>query len=280
MPIPVAAEVITSIGHFPVTNAWLDSTGVVLLVIVFAVILNLGLKKIPGRLQSFAESALEFVLGYFDRVTGSREKSRRFLPLVGTLFFFIVICNWLGLLPGIGSIGVTRAGDFIPLLRSANSDLNLTLAMALVAVVSSHVLGMKTLGVGHHIGKFFQFAALGKALITLNPIKILVAFVEFAVGLLELVSEVAKVISLSLRLFGNVFAGEILLGVISSLISVAVPLPFMFLELIVGVVQATVFAMLTLVYLTVMTTEHTGTSHDTHDEDISDYGAELAPALS
>lgn len=274
MNIPIAAEPILEIGHFTVTNAYINSTLVTLIIVVFAFAFSRSLKLIPGRLQSAVESLIEFLLGYFDQVTGSREKSLRFLPLVGTLFVFILLSNWLGLLPGTGSIGrwelVHGELELVPVLRSANSDLNLTLAMALISVFTSHIIGMFTLGFFTHWNKFIQLGGIWKALKSFKPMDIITALVQFGVGLLELVSEVAKVLSLSLRLFGNIFAGEVLMTVISSLISFFVPLPFMALELIVGVIQATVFSMLTLVYLTTMTT-----SHEAHDEK---HGAEHAEA--
>lgn len=282
MNIPVAAEIIGHLGSFPITNAYVNSTIVTVLFIVFALSLNKQLKKVPGKLQSGFEVVLEFLLGYFDGVTGNREKSKRFLPIVGTLFLFVLCSNWFGLVPGNGTLGIWESVhgeiELVPVLRSAGSDLNLTVAMALVSVIGSHLIGIMTLGFFVHWNKFIQIGTIWKAVKSLKPIAILVAFVEFIVGLIELFSEVAKVVSLSLRLFGNIFAGEVLLTVISSLISVAIPLPFMFLELIVGVIQATVFSMLTLVYLTMMTTKHEAHDHDTHDEDISDYNVEIQAA--
>ncbi|MBU0596748.1 F0F1 ATP synthase subunit A, partial [Patescibacteria group bacterium] len=126
------------------------------------------------------------------------------------------------------------------------------LAMALVAVISSHIYGFIAIGVFAHIGKFIQIKGLISS-IKKGPIAIFTAFIEMFVGLLEIISEVAKVLSLSLRLFGNVLAGEILLSVMAGLVAALVPVPFMLLELLVGLIQATVFAMLTLVYLEVAT---------------------------
>jgi F-type H+-transporting ATPase subunit a len=255
---PLAAESLFHIGSFPVTNAYVNSTIAVLFFIGLAYAVKRGLKDVPGRLQAAVESLLEFLLGYFDNVTNDRAKSRKFLPLVGTLFLFILVSNWMGLLPGTGSIGVWELVrgkmELVPVLRPAASDLNLTLAMALASVLISHLIGMVTLGFFTHWNKFIQLGTLWKAVITFNPIKILIALVEFVVGLIELFSEVAKVVSLSLRLFGNIFAGEVLITVIAGLFAAVLPLPFMALELIVGIVQATVFSLLTLVYLTVATT--------------------------
>lgn len=262
---PIAAEPLFSIGSFPVTNAYVNSTILTVLFVIVAARLRSNVKKIPGKLQNAFEAMLEFLFGYFDRVTGSREKSKRFLPIVGTLFLFILLSNWMGLLPGTGSIGVYQRihgeMELVPILRPAASDLNLTLAMALISVVVSHLFGMITLGFFVHWNKFIQLGSLWAAVKTFSPIKLLTALVEFAVGFIELFSEAAKVVSLSLRLFGNIFAGEVLLTVISSLVAFIAPLPFMALELIVGIVQATVFSMLTLVYLTMMSTVP---QHETH----------------
>jgi F-type H+-transporting ATPase subunit a len=263
--VPLAAETVFHIGAFPVTNAWINTVLALGVLALVGKLLRRNLKEVPDRFQNFIEMLLDFVLNFFDRVTGDREKSRRFLPIAGTLFFFILLSNWMGLLPGTGSIGVYQMvhgeRELIPLLRPANSDLNLTLAMAIVSVVSAHVFGVLTLGFFVHFNKFIQLGTVWKALKTLKPIAILTAFVEFIVGIIEIFSEFAKIASLSLRLFGNIFAGEVLMTVIASLVAFFVPLPFMALEIIVGLVQATVFAMLTLVYLTVLSSAPHGAEH-------------------
>jgi F-type H+-transporting ATPase subunit a len=257
MNVPLIAEPIFHIGTFTVTNALINSTALMLILVVFAFFFQRSIKTVPGKLQSAFEALIDFLLGYFDQVTGSRVRSRQFLPLVGTLFLFILLSNWLGLLPGTGSIGVWHMIDgereLVPILRSANSDLNLTLAMALLSILSSHIIGMSTVGFFVHWNRFIQLGSLWKAIASLNPTKILVGAIEFVVGFIELFSEVAKVLSLSLRLFGNIFAGEVLITIISGIMSVVVPLPFMALELLVGLVQAVVFSMLTLVYLSILT---------------------------
>ncbi len=267
MSVPIAAEVVFSIGTFPVTNALVNSTILTVVLVLFAAAIRFNVKKIPGKLQNAFEALLEFLFGYFDQVTGDREKSKRFLPIVGTLFIFILLANWMGLLPGTGSIGLWRATaggtEFIPLFRPAASDLNLTLAMALLSIIASHLFGMFTLGFFTHWNKFIQLGTVWKAIVSLKPIAILTALIEFVVGFIELFSEAAKVVSLSLRLFGNIFAGEVLITVLSSLVAYIVPLPFMAMELIVGIVQATVFSMLTLVYLTIATTK----PHGAHEEE-------------
>ncbi|MDR3642953.1 MAG: F0F1 ATP synthase subunit A [Candidatus Doudnabacteria bacterium] len=272
---PLAAESLFHIGSFPITNSYVNSTLGVLAFAVFAFFLNRSAKKYyafgaPKGLVNFFESILEFVLGYIDSVTKDRKKTMKFLPLVGGMFFFILFSNWIGLLPGTGSIGINRAGEFLPLLRPANTDLNMTLAMAVFAVIASHILGIAAIGFFKYANKFIKLGDLYTAAKSLNPVKMLVAFIEFFVGLIEVFSEIAKMVSLSLRLFGNIFAGEVLLTVLASLISgygaFLIPLPFMLLELIVGIVQATVFAMLTLVYLSIATSEIHGHAEEGHEK--------------
>src|SRR3989338_7378107 len=249
----LAPEVLFQIGNFKITNTILNAWLAILIFLVLGLLLRKNIKEKPGKLQNAGEYILELILPYFDQVTGDRKKTIKFLPIVGSIFFFILLSNWLGLIPGTGSISVGQAF----LLRPANTDLNLTLAMALTAVISSHIFGFLSVGVFTHIGKFVPIGTIVKSL-KKGPIAIFTALIEFGVGLLEIIGEMAKVLSLSLRLFGNIFAGEVLISVISALVSLLVPTPFMMLELLVGLVQAAVFAMLTLVYLTVASAEPHG----------------------
>lgn len=256
---PLAAESIFHIGSFPVTNTYINSTLALIVFAVFGLFLRRRISEVPRGLQNFAESVLEFLFKYFDQVTGSRAKTVKFLPIVGSLFFFILISNWMGILPGVGSIGrwqtVHGELELVPLFRPANTDLNLTLAMAVVGVVFSHIAGIATIGFFKYANKFLKFGDVWNAFKSLKPMNVAVAIIEFFVGLIEIVSEIAKFVSLSLRLFGNIFAGEVLMTVIGGLVALLVPLPFIGLEILVGVIQATVFSMLVLVYLTVATTE-------------------------
>lgn len=272
---PIAAEPIFYISNFAVTNTFINSTLTMLGFVIFAFLINSAVKKYktkaPKGLLNFFETVLETLFGYFDTVTGDRKKTIRFLPLVGSLFLFILISNWIGLLPGIGSIGryLMHEGhvQLVPMFRPANTDLNLTLAMAVIVVITSHVLGIVMIGLFKYANKFIKLGDLWHALKSFKPMDILVALIEFGVGILEMISEVAKLLSLSLRLFGNIFAGEVLLTVLAGILPAFLPLPFMALEIIVGVVQATVFAMLSLVYLTVATTE-VQSQHSEHSEDL------------
>ena len=243
----LAAETLFHIGSLPITNTIVNVWLAIGILIIVGIIISRKASLKPGKMQNFMEFFLEKLLVYFDQVTGDRKKTLRFLPLVGSVFFFILLSNWLGLLPGTGSIHIGEA----PLLRPANSDLNLTLAMAVLVVLISHIVGLFTVGVFTHLNKFIQIGGFIKSL-RKGPVAIFTGIINLAVGLIEIVSEFAKVLSLSLRLFGNIFAGEVLITVIASIAAILLPAPFMLLELLVGLVQASVFTMLTLVYLTVM----------------------------
>jgi F-type H+-transporting ATPase subunit a len=253
---PLVAEPIFHIGSFPVTNAYINSCLAVLCFLIFGFLLRKRTALVPTGLQNAAEALLEFMLKYVDQVTHDRRKSMQFLPIVGGMFLFILFCNYFGILPGTGSIGrhllVEGQVELVPFLRSANSDLNLTLAMAVFAVFFSHILGVATIGFFRYANKFIKIGDVVHSF-SHGGVHIMTALIEFGVGFLEIVSEVAKLVSLSFRLFGNVFAGEVLLTIMAGLFAYFVPLPFMLLELIVGLVQSIVFAMLTLVYLSMAT---------------------------
>ena len=249
----LAPEVVFHIGSLPVTNTMINAWVAIGIFLVVGILVRSKVSNLPGKLQNFWEYIIELILGYFDQVTADRKKSLRFLPIAGSIFFFILLSNWLGLLPGTGSI--TVGNNFI--LRPANTDLNLTLAIALVSIVASHLFGFLTVGIFAHTNKFIQVGTLVKSF-KKGPLGIFSAIVEFGVGLIEIAGEVAKVMSLSLRLFGNIFAGEVLITVITSIVSVVLPAPFMLLELLVGLIQAGVFAILSVVYMTVASAEPHG----------------------
>ena len=254
MHIPtLAPEIIFHIRSIPITNTIVNAWIAIIIFLMVGILIKRRLSLRPGKLQNFFEFIIETLLEYFDQVTGDRKNTLRFLPLVGSVFFFILLSNWLGLIPGTGSISLGH--NF--LLRPANTDLNLTVAMALTAVVASHFYGFFTVGIFTHFNKFIQIGTFIKSF-KHGPMAIFTALIEVGVGLIEIISEMAKVLSLSLRLFGNIFAGEVLITVMTSLVAFLVPTPFMMLELLVGLIQASVFSMLTLVYLTVATAKPHG----------------------
>ncbi|MFH1430628.1 MAG: F0F1 ATP synthase subunit A [Candidatus Uhrbacteria bacterium] len=244
MVISLSAEPITHIGTFVVTNTLIMAVCVSIVLIAFAFIARIQLAMVPRGVGNAFEAVVEALLGFMDSITHEHERSLKFFPYVATIFLFVILSNWIELVPGLGAIGVwgVHHGEsvIIPFIRSASADLNVTIAVALFSVVVTQIVGIREIGALRHIGKFISLK---------NPI-------AFFVGILELVSEFAKIISFSFRLFGNIFAGEVLLLVVASLVPYIVPIPFLFLELFVGFVQALVFAVLTLVNLNMAVTHH------------------------
>jgi F-type H+-transporting ATPase subunit a len=248
------SEPLFNIGQFKVTNSLLTSWVAVFLVILLSVAVRKKTKKIPGVFQSIIEKVVEGALGMMDMVTNDRKKSKKIFPIIFSIFVFILINNWLGLFPGIGSITY----DGTALFRGGTADLNTTLALGLFGVIAANVFGIIVVGGWNYFNKFINLKALIDIprKIKKEPTIVLINPIQFFVGLVEIISEVAKIASLSFRLFGNIFAGEVLLASISAMIAWGVPLPFMFLEIIVGIIQALIFAILTLVYFTIASTEH------------------------
>jgi len=234
----------------PFTNTFTASLMTTIVLLIIGYFGSRNLKEIPKGLQNLLEMAMEALFNMVDSVTGNKKQTYQFFPLVATIFIFVVISNWLGLIPGFGSVGYFETAKegmqenghavFVPFLRSANSDLNTTLALAIISVLSVQIFGITALGVFKYGKKFMNFS---------SPIALFV-------GILELISEIAKMISFSFRLFGNIFAGEVLLVVIMTLAPFIAPVPFFALELFVGFIQALAFAMLTLVFLKVAVTAH------------------------
>lgn len=242
--ISLTAEKLFNLGgNFWITNSLLTSWIAMGLLLIFSLAATRKIAAVPGNLQQTAEIVVEGIYNLFSTIL--HDKTKTFFPLIGTYFLFIIALNWLGLIPGVGTIGLKQMEEghrtFVPLFRAGTADLNTTLALAVVAMLTIQISGLKTLGV-RYLSKFFNFS---------NPI-------NFFVGILELVSEFSKIISFAFRLFGNIFAGEVLLTVIAFLMPILVPLPFMGLELFVGFIQALVFSMLTAVFLSlaISKTEH------------------------
>ncbi|OGZ35615.1 MAG: ATP synthase F0 subunit A [Candidatus Portnoybacteria bacterium RIFCSPLOWO2_01_FULL_43_11] len=229
MEIHLSAEEIFGLKNFNITNTLILSFVITLGFLFFSKIISSRLKLVPLRWQNFFEALIETILNFMESVLEDKKKARKFFPLVATIFIFVILSNWLEVLPGLGSI----------FLRSPSSDLNFTLAIAISAVISIQVFGILSIGFIKYGKRFINFS---------SPI-------NFFVGILEIISEAAKIISFSFRLFGNIFAGEVLLIVVYFLAPYILPLPFMFLEIFVGFIQALVFSMLTLVFLKIATVE-------------------------
>ncbi len=236
------SELIFTIFGYSVTNTIIATlfTDLILVSLVFAISKNV--KKVPGVLQGITEIAIDYFHNLTEQVAGKNTK--KIFPWFASFFIAIFFTNILGLLPGFGTIGFFKHAEeghkeFIPLLRAGTSDFNTTLGLATVSVIATHIIAVKTIGVKSYLSKYFSF----------NPIYLFV-------GILELVSEFTKLFSLSFRLFGNIFAGEVVLATISSLFAFIAPIPFLLLEIIVALVQALVFAMLTMVFMSILATPH------------------------
>jgi F-type H+-transporting ATPase subunit a len=240
--------------NFPITNSMVVSWVVALGLIVFAQVATREMKQVPGSTQNFLEWLIEGLYKFIVGVIGPHLTERTFWYFA-TIFIFILSANWIGLIPGVGSVGwghQTAHGFRIeqPLFRGANADVNMTLAMALVFFASWLVWSFREVGVRG----FFKelFAPKGD---TEGPLKILMVVVFFAAGCLEVVSILFRPISLTFRLYGNIFAGENLLEAMTKLVpgfGWLIPVPFYFLELLMGLVQALVFMLLTAVFTMLM----------------------------
>ncbi|MPZ15054.1 MAG: F0F1 ATP synthase subunit A [Chloroflexi bacterium] len=208
------------LGGLPITNTLLTSWIAIAVLVAFALVATRDMRLVPTGVQNAAESIIELLLGLGEQAAGPR--ARAFLPLVATLFLYIWIANWIGILPGVGSI---------PALRSANSDLSITVAMALIVFVSVQVAGLRA-----------------------NWRAYLLKFVwPPFIGQMEILAEVARPVSLAFRLFGNILAGYVLVEVWLQLVPPVVPAIFLGLELGVGLVQALIFAILALAFLSLAT---------------------------
>lgn len=293
--ISLSAEPIFHLGGFVITNSIFTSLIASSLLILFAVIVRAKLQNTskPTGIQNFAEMTIEALYNMVHGVTGDKTKTYQFFPVVASFFLFIIMNNYLGLLPGVGTIRIieqpvdethaeetieshsnilvptvsaeehidiidqnvdhdtqntdtdTPSNDthngpkFVPIFRAGTADLNTTIALGLFSIFFTQFIGIKILGLSY-FKKFFNFS---------DPI-------SAYVGFLELISEFAKIISFAFRLFGNIFAGEVLLTVIAFLVPVIAPMPFYGLELFVGFIQALVFAMLSLVFFNMATLSH------------------------
>ncbi len=281
-PIQIQPEVIFTIFGFPITNTLI---GTWISIIALLLIFYFGTRRrdlIPSGMQNAVEWIVEYLLNLTEGVAG-KVKARKFFPLVATFFIFILFCNLLDVFPGVDTIGTVNlealklahlsppttifllgqySDKLTPWIRPGTSDLNLTLAMALVSVIVTQIFGFYTLGAKQHLSKYFNFKALTHGF--QGPI-------EFFVGLIELVTELSRILSFSFRLFGNIFAGSAVLAVFAYLLPFISDVVFIPLELFVAFVQALIFALLTLVFLEIATTSHEHNEEEAEKEALEKY---------
>jgi len=251
----------TVIGHvmgFPVTNTLLTVWLAALVILGIALLVRKKLAMVPGKVQLIFELLIGTVYDYMVDVLGREDYARKFFPLVMTIFLFILIMNWVGLLPGVDAIGFyaehaahgeaqvgTDEGTFTPFFHPPATDLNITIAFALIAFIAIEVAGVALLGFFKYTGKFINFKGknIGQRLL------------NFIIGIIELLSEVARLVSFSFRLFGNIFAGKTLILVAMFFVPFILPVPLLAFEVFVGFIQAFIFAILTLFFIKIAITE-------------------------
>jgi F-type H+-transporting ATPase subunit a len=251
-----AVEIASPFG-FPITNSMIVTWIVAVALIAFTQVATRHMQRVPSGAQNFLEWLIESLYGFLEGILGTHLVDKTFW-FFATIFIFILSANWIGLVPGVGSIGWGHfaAGHFVidePLLRGANADVNLTLAMALVFFVCWTVWSFQEIGWIGFVKELF-----GPKGESTGALKVLLVFVFFAAGCLEVVSILFRPISLSFRLYGNVFAGETMLDTMARvpLIGWLVQVPFYLLELMVGLVQALVFTLLTAVFTLLICRHH------------------------
>lgn len=270
-----APEVFFYIGKFPVTNTVINTILVDGFLVILAFLTRSKLALIPGMFQNLIEYFFSGLHGFVENV--AEKKTSAIFPVFMTFFLFIIVANLSGLVPGLGTIGIKEqtvvngktVTEFIPFNRPTTSDLNTTLALAIVSIVITNGYAIYKLGLKDYLTKFFAFIPLlisigqGKPNIKINwrdPldlfISVLTPIVMIFVGLLELLSEFVKAVSLSFRLFGNIYAGDVVLNTVHGMFAFIFPIPFMMLELIAGSIQALVFAMLTMVFMIILSSSH------------------------
>jgi F-type H+-transporting ATPase subunit a len=235
--VKLSPYIVGEIFGVPITATMLTTWLTMAILIGLALLVRAKISAIPGKLQSIFEIIIGGVYDYMAGVLESRTLALKYFPVVMTIFLFILGLNWVGLLPGVTSIGLYEVHDgvehFTPLLYPAATDLNITIAFAIVAFFTIELAGVLAIGLFKYTGKFINFhSPLG-----------------FVIGIIELISELARLISFSFRLFGNIFAGKTLLVVIMFFIPYVVPVPLVAFELFVGFIQAFVFAILTLFFI-------------------------------
>jgi len=269
--VELPSEPIFHISHFSVTNTLLASWLTLLLLVGLSCLCTRNLKLIPGRGQGLIEAIVEGLLNFVESVAG-KDQARRLFPGVATIFLYVITNAYLALFPFFGSIGVIEhEGKFAPLLRSANTDVNVPLSIAFMSFIFVESWGMKSLGAFHYLSGFINvkqmgqgFKELGRGQIKSALMNVIFGFINLFVGVLEIFSHLTRMLSFTFRLFGNMTAGEILILVSCFLIPMAFTIPFYGLELLIGMIQAIIFSGLTLVFGTIAVSPHEETEN--HDE--------------
>ena len=233
LEISLAPGIIFMIGSFPVTNTLFWSFFISLFLILVFLTTRKKMKLVPGRIQNIIEILIGGSYDFVGTITNDEKKTKRLFPLVFTMFIFTMTANLATLIPGQSAITLNRAGGSVALFRAVMSDYGMVLVMTLIAIILVQIVAIIVNGPFGYLKKFINFK---------SPL-------DCFLGIMDLVGEIAKILSLSFRLFGNIFAGEVLTAVMLFLMPFFAPLPFMFLGILTSIVQAFVFSVLTLVFV-------------------------------
>ncbi len=240
LQISLAAQGITTLWGIPITNSLISVWIVIAILCVMAFFVGRNVRMIPGKVQNLFEMLFEYVLGYMENTLESPMLAQRFFPLIMSIFLFIFAANLFEFLPFVDSMGFQSASGFTPLLRPATTDLNVTLALAIISFFTIEITGIVMLGIWKYGSKFVNLKG---------------GVLGFLIGLIELVSNITRLISFSFRLFGNIFAGGVLIALAVGFLPLVLPVPLMLFETFVGLVQAAIFALLTLAFIKIAITE-------------------------
>ena len=235
--IHLSAPVLGHIFGIPLTSTMVTTWFTIILLSLTVIIFRSSIKQIPGKFQVLIELLIGGVYENMAETLESKVLAKKYFPLIMTIFIFILSLNWIGLLPGVDAIGIFKtvhdAHVLVPFLHPANTDLNITIGLAVIAFFSIEIAGIVALGFFKYGGKFINFS---------SPI-------AFLIGIIEILSELARLISFSFRLFGNIFAGKTLIVIAMFFVPFVLPVPLLAFELFVGLIQAFIFAILTLFFI-------------------------------
>lgn len=239
----LSPEAIFKIGNFKIANSTVFLFFIILVLLISGIVNRKKFKELPGNFQAILEMLYEAIASFIDQITASRERTLKIFSIIATIFVFVGISNLLGLIPGLTSFTVGGA----PLFRTPTADFNTTFVLALGSIIVLQFVSIAEWGVWEHINKFFKFKDVYKGFKAGFKTGFM-SLIDFFIGILDIVGEVAKVFSLSLRLFGNMYAGEVLMIIIMGGIAYVVPSLWLSMNILVGVIQALVFGALVTAY--------------------------------
>ncbi|MDH5442178.1 MAG: F0F1 ATP synthase subunit A [Candidatus Nomurabacteria bacterium] len=240
---PLEPETIFSIAGFPIANTTITIWLITLIFIVLALVVAGTFKLRPTKFQVFIEMIYEQVVGLVDQITNDRYHSKKIFPIIGAIFVYLVVANLISIIPGLTEITLNGA----PIFRSPTADFNTTFGLALGAVIAINIVSIRDWGLLGHLGKFFRFREVYQGF-RQGMASGFTALIDFFVGLLDIIGEIAKVVSLALRLFGNMYAGQVLMIIIFGALAFVIPSIWLAMNIFVGILQAMVFSALVAAY--------------------------------